>query len=83
VVRLNRAAAVGLRDGPAAGLAAIDQALGDGSLDGYPLAPAARADMLRRLGRTEEARADYARALGLTRQAAERRFLEKRLAELG
>ncbi len=80
VVRLNRAVAKGMREGPAAGLAAIDAALSDGSLKDYHLAHAARADVLRRLGRFEDAREDYRRALGLARQASERRFLEKRLA---
>ncbi len=82
VVALNRAAALGMRDGAEAGLAAIDTVLVEGSLDGYHLAHAARADMLRRLERTDAARAAYTRALELTRQPAERRFLERRLAEL-
>ena len=68
--------------GPAQGLAEIDAALSGGALDAYHLAHAARADMLRRLGRSDEARASYARALKLARQAPERRFLEKRLAAL-
>jgi len=80
VVRLNRAVARGMLAGPAIGLAEIDAALSDDALAGYHLAHAARADMLRRLGRAEEARADYRRALDLARQAPERRFLEKRLA---
>jgi len=80
VVRLNRAVARGMLAGPAVGLAEIDAALSDDALAGYHLAHAARADMLRRLGRAEEARADYRRALDLARQAPERRFLEKRLA---
>jgi RNA polymerase sigma-70 factor (ECF subfamily) len=83
VVRLNRAAAKGMLGGPAQGLAEIDAVLRDGALDGYHLAHAARADMLRRLGRLDEARADYRRALDLTRQAPEQRFLQRRLAELG
>jgi len=82
VVRLNRAVAKGMLAGPAVGLAEIDAALSDGALAGYHLAHAARADMLRRLGRAEEARADYRRALDLARQAPERRFLERRLASL-
>ena len=82
VVALNRAAAVAMRDGPEAGLAAIDAVLAQGTLDAYPLAHAARADMQRRLGRTEAARTSYQRALELTRQPAERRFLQARLAFL-
>lgn len=82
VVELNRAAALAMRDGPAAGLAAIDALLARGELDGYQPAHSARADLCRRLGRTAEARASYRRALELTRQEPERRFLERRLAEL-
>jgi RNA polymerase sigma-70 factor (ECF subfamily) len=83
VVELNRAAAVAMRDDPAAGLALVDGILGRGDLEGYYLAHAARADLCRRLGRVEEARASYRRALELTRQEPERRFLEGRLRELG
>jgi RNA polymerase sigma-70 factor (ECF subfamily) len=79
VVALNRAAAVAFRDGPAAGLALIDTIRGAGDLEGYHLVHAARADLLRRLGRTSEASAEYVRALGLARQEPERRFLAKRL----
>jgi RNA polymerase sigma-70 factor, ECF subfamily len=82
VLRLNRAAAVSMRDGPAAGLVLIDALLATGDLDDYYLAHSARADLCRRLGHTDEARKSYERALGLTRQAPERRFLERRLAEL-
>ena len=82
VVALNRAVAVAMRDGPAAGLALIDAILAGGDLADYHLAHAARADLCRRLGRTDDARASYARALALARQAPERRFLERRLAEL-
>jgi RNA polymerase sigma-70 factor (ECF subfamily) len=82
VVALNRAAALGMRDGPGAGLAAVEAVLGQGGLDGYHLAHAALADMQRRLGLTEAARASYRRALGLTRQPAERRFLQSRLTQL-
>jgi len=81
VVQLNRAAAVSMRDGPAAGLTLVDELLATGELDDYYLAHSARADLCRRLGRTDEARASYRRALALTRQAPERRFLERRLAE--
>lgn len=82
VVALNRAVAIGMRDGPAAGLAAIDAVLRQGGLDGYYLAHAARADMQRRLGLVPAARASYQRALELTQQPAERRFLEARVAQL-
>jgi RNA polymerase sigma-70 factor (ECF subfamily) len=82
VVELNRAVAVAMRDGPAAGLARIDAILAGGDLDDYHLAHSARAELCRRLGRTAEARAAYERALGLARQEPERRFLARRLAEL-
>ena len=82
VVELNRAVGVAMRDGPAAGLAAVDDILARGELADYHLAHAARADLCRRLGMVGEARAAYRRALELTRQAPERRFLERRLAEL-
>ena len=82
VVELNRAAAVAMRDGPAAGLALIDAILARGDLADYPLAHSARAELCRRLGKTGDARASYKRALGLTRQEPQRRFLERRLAEL-
>jgi RNA polymerase sigma-70 factor (ECF subfamily) len=82
VVALNHGAALGMRDGPEAGLAAIEKVLQQGGLDGYPLAHAARADMQRRLGLSGEARTSYRAALDLTRQPAERRFLEARLSQL-
>jgi RNA polymerase sigma-70 factor (ECF subfamily) len=82
VVELNRAVGVAMRDGPTAGLAAVDAILARGELTDYHLAHAARADLCRRLGMTNEARAAYRRALALTRQGPERRFLERRLAEL-
>ncbi|HEY7253814.1 MAG TPA: DUF6596 domain-containing protein, partial [Methylomirabilota bacterium] len=82
VVELNRAAAVAMRDGPAAGLALIDAILARGDLADYPLAHSARAELCRRLGQTAAARAAYERALALTRQEPQRRFLERRLAEL-
>jgi RNA polymerase sigma-70 factor, ECF subfamily len=82
VVELNRAVAVSMRDGPASGLALIDAVLARGQLHGYYLAHAARADLLRRLGRTSEARDAYRRALELARQAPQRRFIERRLKEL-
>jgi RNA polymerase sigma-70 factor (ECF subfamily) len=82
VVELNRAVAVAMRDGPEAGLALVDAILARGELLDYRLAHAARADLCRRLGRASEARAAYERALALTLQEPERRFLERRLAEL-
>src|SRR3954453_10686583 len=82
VIELNRAVAVAMRDGPAAGLALIDAILARGDLRDYRLAHAARADFLRRLGKTYEARAAYQRALELTKLEPERRFLARRLKEL-
>jgi RNA polymerase sigma-70 factor (ECF subfamily) len=82
IVELNRAVAVAMRDGPAAGLELIDRILKQGELSDYHLAHSARADLCRRLGRAGDARAAYERALALTRQEPERRFLERRLAEL-
>jgi RNA polymerase sigma-70 factor (ECF subfamily) len=83
VVELNRAVAVAMREGPAAGLALIDAILARGELTDYHLMHAARADLCRRLGRTDEARVAYERALALTQQEPEQRFLEKRIRELG
>jgi RNA polymerase sigma-70 factor (ECF subfamily) len=83
VIELNRAVAIAMRDTPEVGLALIDSILASGDLADYYLAHAARADLCRRLLRTEEARASYERALALTRQEPERRFLERRLTELG
>ena len=83
VVLLNRAVAVAMRDGPEAGLRLVEPLLGAGSLGGYHLVHAARADLLRRLGRYDEARASYTAALALTRQEPERRFLKRRLTEIG
>jgi len=72
-----------MRDGPAAGLSLVNAILTRGDLGNYHLAHAARADLCRRLGQTAEARASYEKALSLTEQEPERRFLERRLAELG
>jgi RNA polymerase sigma-70 factor (ECF subfamily) len=83
VVELNRAVAVAMRDGPAAGLALVDELLERGELADYHLAHAVRADLCRRLGSSATARAAYERALARTQLEPERRFLEKRLAELG
>ena len=82
VVELNRAVAVAMRDGAEKGLAAIDAILARGELAEYHLAHAARGDMHRRLGHASQAADAYRKALELTRQAPERRFLERRLAEL-
>jgi RNA polymerase sigma-70 factor (ECF subfamily) len=82
VVELNRAVAVAMRDGPAEGLALIDSIVRRGELNEYQHVHSARADLLRRLGRTSEAVEAYERALNLTTQAPERRFLSKRIAEL-
>ena len=83
VIELNRAVAVAMRDGPAAGLALVDAILARGDLADYHLAHAARADLCRRMGNLAQAGAAYRRALALARQEPERRFLERRLAELG
>lgn len=83
VIALNRAVAIGMRDGPAAGLAHIDAVLSENDLNHYHLAHAARADMQRRLGHVEGARISYERALELTRQPGEQRFLQHRLNQLG
>jgi len=83
VIELNRAVAVGMAEGPAAGLVLIDALASTGALDGYHLLPAARADLLRRLGRNDEAARAYHAALALTGTGAERRYLTRRLAEIG
>jgi RNA polymerase sigma-70 factor (ECF subfamily) len=83
VVELNRAVAVAMRDSPEAGLKLLEEILARGDLADYHLAHAARADLCRRLGRTLEARSSYKRALALTQQEPERRFLKRRLAEMG
>ena len=81
VVELNRAVAVSLSEGPEAGLVLVDRIDAAGALRGYHLLPAARVDMLRRLGRHDEASAAYRDALALAGTDAERRFLERRLGE--
>lgn len=81
IVALNRAVAIAMRDGPEAGLVLV-QGLAADALKSYRFAHAAEADLLRRLGRSDEARAAYLRALALTQQAAERAFLKGRIAEL-
>jgi RNA polymerase sigma-70 factor (ECF subfamily) len=82
VIELNRAAAVAMRDGPEAGLALIDSIIIRGDLTDYPLLHSARAELLKRLGKTKEASESYRRTLGLTRQEPQRRFIERRLKEL-
>jgi len=82
IVELNRAVAVGMRDGPSAGLELIDSIFNRGELSHYHLAHSARAELCRRLGKIDEARSSYKRALALSQQEPERRFLERRLAEL-
>jgi RNA polymerase sigma-70 factor (ECF subfamily) len=82
VVGLNRAVAVAMADGPDAGLALVDELEATGELRGYHLLAATRADLLRRLGRNDEARRAYNDALALVGAATERRYLERRLAEV-
>jgi RNA polymerase sigma-70 factor (ECF subfamily) len=82
VVELNRAVAVAMRDGPAAGLVLIDGILDRGALQEYHYAHAARAELCHRLGDTPQARASYERALRLAQQEPQRRSLERRLSEL-
>jgi RNA polymerase sigma-70 factor, ECF subfamily len=83
VVELNRAVAVAMADGPAAGLELMDELAASGQLDDYPYLHAARADLLRRLERREDAAAAYRRARELTANAAEQAFLDRRLLEVG
>ena len=82
VVHLNRAVAIAMRDGPAAGLTRIDALLEHGELANYYLAHSARAELYRRLGRTVEARASFEKALALTQQEPERQFLQARIRQL-
>ncbi len=82
VVELNRAVAIAMRDGPAAGVSIVEAILERGDLADYHLIHAARADLYRQLGKTLQARESYRNALALVQQAPERRFLEKRLREL-
>jgi RNA polymerase sigma-70 factor, ECF subfamily len=83
IIELNRAVAVAMRDGPERGLTIIDDLLSQGNLTDYHLAHSARADLCRRAGRISDARNSYRKALDLTRLEPERRFLERRLQELG
>ena len=82
VVALNRAVAVAMARGPAAGLAQIGELEADGRLAGYRYLPAAKADLLRRLGNQAEAAQAYRDALALTDNDAEREFLARRLTEV-
>ena len=81
VVELNRAVAVAMAEGPAAGLKLVEELEASGELAGYRLLPATRADLLRRIGRPNEAADAYREALGLAATDAERRYLARRLAE--
>lgn len=82
VVALNRAVALAHRDGAESGLAEVDRLSGDDRLRNYHYLPATRADLLRRLGRHDEAAQAYRTALGLVGNEAEREFLQRRLAEI-
>jgi predicted RNA polymerase sigma factor len=82
VVELNRAVAVGMAFGPAAGLEIVERLCEDGALDRYHLLPSVRADFLARLGRNDEARAELVRAASLTRNAREQALLLERAAKL-
>jgi RNA polymerase sigma-70 factor, ECF subfamily len=82
VIELNRAVAVAMRDGPRAGLDLIDKLVAEGRLERFHLLHSARAELLRRMGRVDEAEEAYGRALALQQSDPERRFLEQRLAQL-
>ncbi len=81
VIELNRAVAVGMAFGPAAGLVLVDALVPEPSLQAYHLLPAVRGDLLRKLGRSEEARAEFERAASLTENVRERELLQRRAAE--
>jgi RNA polymerase sigma-70 factor, ECF subfamily len=83
VVELNRAVAVAMASGPAAGLAIVDALASEPSLQGYHLLPSVRGDLLVKLGRLDEARVELERAASLTRNARERRLLLERAAAIG
>jgi predicted RNA polymerase sigma factor len=78
IVELNRAVAVGMANGPAAGLELVERLHGDPALEGYHLLPSVRGDLLEKLGRREEARAEFEKAASITRNERERRFLLER-----
>ena len=82
IVALNRAVAIGERDGAEAGLKLIEQLIAEHQLDDYHLAHAARGEFSRRLGRVKQARAAFERALELAREETDKRFLQRRLREL-
>jgi RNA polymerase sigma-70 factor (ECF subfamily) len=82
VVELNRAVAIAMRDGPAAGLSQIEGLLANGKLDNYPLAHSAKAELCRRVGQMDEAKASFEKALALTSQEQQRRLLERRFAAI-
>ena len=82
VIALNRAVAIAMADGPAEGLALVDEVEAEGSLSDYYLLPATRADLLRRLGRTEEAEVAYRHAIAMTPSEPQRRFMHRRIAEM-
>jgi RNA polymerase sigma-70 factor (ECF subfamily) len=82
VVSLNRAVAISMVDGPERALALVDELAAAGDLDEYHLLHAARADMLRRMGKRDEAAKSYKRALNLVSNDSERRFLQRRLREV-
>ena len=82
VVELNRSVAVAMAEGPAKGLDLIDRAEVSGALDGYRWLHSSRADLLRRLGRYDEAAEAYRRALALSENAPERSFLTRRLVDV-
>ena len=82
VIELNRAVAIAMADGPAAGLAIVDSLRASEALAGYYLVPATRADFLRRLGRASDAATEYRAALALVGTDTERRYLERRLTEV-
>ena len=82
VVALNRAVAIGMAEGPAAGLSAVDEIAGDGAFARYHLMPSVRGDLLEKLGRREEARAEFERAAAMTRNDVERAWLERRAREM-
>ncbi len=83
VIELNQAVAIAMHQGPQAGLARIDALFARGELRDYHLAHAARADLCRRLGRRDEARSAYEQAYSLAKSEPEKRYLQKRLQELG
>ena len=80
IVELNRAVAVGMAEGPAAGLLLVDALTGEPALSGYHLLPSVRGDLLRKLGRHDEARREFERAAAMTRNARERALLLERAA---